>query len=378
MNDNYPQQLADKVTRIRQQFKDFLLDNQTIEVFESSPWHFRQRAEFRLWHERDENGNNTGEVFYAMFEAGKKASPQTLQRTDNLPIASQRINALMPQLLAALKATPRLLQHLFQVEFLSTLRGDTVVSLIYRSPLDSTWEQAAKQLETTLDIHVIGRSRGQKIVLSQDYVTETLHVKGRAFSYRQIEGGFTQPNAEVCEKMLTWACQAAADMQAQDSDLLELYCGNGNFTLPLSLYFRQVLATEVAKTSVNAARHNIAENGCENIAIARLSAEELTEAFNGKRQFKRLAQDNINVGDYQVKTIFVDPPRAGIDKDTLQLMQQFEHILYISCNPDTLYDNLQSLSQTHRVKRMTIFDQFPYTHHVEMGVWLEKMADNKK
>lgn len=359
--DNYQNQLQQKTQRINEQFAAF--QPPELAVFTSAEQHFRQRAEFRLWHEGDE-------AFYAMFESGQKAGKKTLQRTDQLPIASRRINDLMPQLLAALQANSILIKRLFQVEFLSTLNGDKLVTLIYHKPLDEAWKIAAKPLESQLNIHLIGRSRKQKVVLSQDFVTETLTVDGQPFTYRQIEGGFTQPNAEVCEKMLAWACDCAAAMNANTQDLLELYCGNGNFTLPLSKHFRQVLATEVAKTSVHAAKHNIAANDCQNIAIARLSAEEFTEAFSGKRAFRRLALDNIQLDDYAVSTIFVDPPRAGIDADTLSLMQQFEHILYISCNPDTLHDNLQTLTQTHRIQRIALFDQFPYTHHVEMGVWL--------
>ncbi len=370
----YKQQLADKVARIRQQFAEFLNEAVTLEVFDSPPAHFRQRAEFRLWHERDSQGKNTGQSYYAMFEAGQRASQKTLRRTDQLPIASQRINALMPELLKALQAQPLLIERLFQVEFLSSKRGETLVTLIYHKPLDEAWQALAKPLEKELSIHLIGRSRKQKIILSQDFITETLQVRGRAFRYRQIEGGFTQPNADVCEKMLTWACEQAAAMESGDQDLLELYCGNGNFTLPLSQYFRRVLATEVAKTSVASARHNIADNGCDNIAIARLSAEELTQAFTGQRAFKRLAQDNIDVQDYNVSTIFVDPPRAGVDDETLKLMQQFDKLLYISCNPDTLLANLHTLGQTHAVKHVALFDQFPYSHHVEMGVCLQRLS----
>ncbi len=370
MKEHYTTQLAEKADRIRQQFSNVLPETAVLEIFTSAPQHFRQRAEFRVWHERDENGKNTGEAFYAMFEAGQKASAQTLRRIDEFPIASQRINDLMPQLLTAVQAEPIMLERLFQVEFLSTLRGDTLVSLIYHKALDEQWEQSARVLAQSLDIHLVGRSRKQKVVLSQDVVTERLHVLGTEYSYRQIEGGFTQPNAEVCEKMLEWACRAADTIGAQERDLLELYCGNGNFTLPLSHHFRRVLATEVAKTSVQAARHNIAENGCGNIAIARLSAEEFTQAFTKQREFKRLAHDGIDIDDYCVNTIFVDPPRAGVDDDTLALMQKFENILYISCNPDTLFDNLQTLTTTHDIKRVAMFDQFPYTHHVEMGVWL--------
>ncbi len=47
--------------------------------------------------------------------------------------------------------------------------------------------------------------------------------------------------------------------------------------------------------------------------------------------------------------------------------------LYISCNPKTLVENLQRLSQTHRISRCALFDQFPFTHHTEAGVWLERI-----
>ena len=157
------------------------------------------------------------------------------------------------------------------------------------------------------------------------------------------------------------------------SYLLELYCGNGNFTLPLSRCFRQVLATEISKTSVHAAEWSIAENGCDNIKIARLSAEELTEAMNGVREFRRLQEAGINVADYDISTVFVDPPRAGIDDDTLNMLQGFERIIYISCNPLTLADNLNTLAQTHRIVKAAVFDQFPHTHHVEAGVLLERL-----
>jgi tRNA (uracil-5-)-methyltransferase len=67
------------------------------------------------------------------------------------------------------------------------------------------------------------------------------------------------------------------------------------------------------------------------------------------------------------------PPRAGIDAETLKLLQRFEKIIYISCNTDTLYDNLKTLTQTHKIVKFALFDQFPFTHHVESGVLLEKI-----
>ena len=119
-----------------------------------------------------------------------------------------------------------------------------LVTLIYHRKLDADWEAAAKALADRLNIKIMGRSRGQKVIIGDDYVVEQLQVHGRTFKYKQIESSFTQPNAIVCQKMLTWACHT---IQGKNKDLLELYCGNGNFTLPLSLHFNRVLATELAK-----------------------------------------------------------------------------------------------------------------------------------
>lgn len=165
--------------------------------------------------------------------------------------------------------------------------------------------------------------------------------------------------------MLGWAFEA---MGERDDDLLELYCGNGNFTLPLATRARQVLATEISKTSVNAALHNLEENGVDNVRLVRLSAEELTQALNDVRPFRRL--EGIDLKSYDFGTVFVDPPRAGMDPDTCELTRRFERILYISCNPETLAQNIAQLQDTHRIERCALFDQFPYTHHMESGVLL--------
>ncbi|MGU0056594.1 hypothetical protein ACVXG7_17100 [Enterobacter hormaechei] len=52
------------------------------------------------------------------------------------------------------------------------------------------------------------------------------------------------------------------------------------------------------------------------------------------------------------------------------MVQAYPRILYISCNPETLCKNLETSSQTHKVERLALFDQFPYTHHMECGVLL--------
>lgn len=364
----YEQLLAEKTQHLQQLLAPFastdLLEN--MAVYASPKSHFRMRAEFGMWHEGED-------CYYTMMQKDAEGNKQRVKITD-FAIASRAINALMPALLEKLKSHALLKQKLFQVEFLNTLAGDMLVTLIYHKKLADDWLALAQQLEKTFGIYIIGRSRKQKLVVSQDFVLEKLQVHGSTYTYKQLEGGFTQPNAQVCQHMLAWACEQATGLtNAKRTDLLELYCGNANFTLPLSQHFRQVLATEISKTSVAAAQWNISENNRQNIAIARLSAQEFTEANSGTREFKRLKQANISLADYQFSTVFVDPPRAGIDDDTLALLAGFEHIIYISCNPDTLAANLHTLSNTHKVTSTALFDQFPYTEHIEAGVLLTKL-----
>ena len=77
-------------------------------------------------------------------------------------------------------------------------------------------------------------------------------------------------------------------------------------------------------------------------------------------------------GAADLRSVFVDPPRAGLDPATLHCVRDFRNIFYISCNPDTLLANLQCLAPTHSVKALAFLDQFPYTPHIESGVVLER------
>ncbi|MDP5147829.1 tRNA (uridine(54)-C5)-methyltransferase TrmA [Shewanella sp. ULN5] len=355
---NYDAQLEQKRIKLEQTFAEFTPP--ALEVFSSDPAHYRMRAEFRMWHEGDD-------LYYYMFD--KELNEKV--RCDQYIAAGTLINEMMAALIEDLKPNPALRHKLFQVDFLSTLSGEILVSLLYHRQLDDVWLEQAKQLKAKLSQHfnmnLIGRARKQKIDLDREFVIETLTVNGQTLHYKQIENSFTQPNAKVSVKMLEWAIDSTKNSQG---DLLELYCGNGNFSIALAQNFNRVLATELAKPSVDAAQYNIEINKVDNLQIIRMSAEDFSDAMAKKRSFRRL--EGIDLDSYDCNTIFVDPPRAGIDDETLKLVQGYQRILYISCNPQTLKDNLQTLSTTHKITRFALFDQFPYTDHMESGVLLER------
>lgn len=355
---HYSEQLQEKTARLTALLQAFSAP--ALEVFASPPLHYRMRAEFRFWHENDD-------CFFAMTDAEKN-----IVRVDHFPIACVHINALMPALLAQLRNNDTLRRKLFQVDFLAATTGDAIITLTYHKAVNEAWQAQAEILQAQLGCSIIGRSRGKKMVIGKDFVTEQFTVSGETFTQQQPESAFSQPNAAVNQHMLNWAQQHAKN---NDGDFLELYCGNGNFTLPLSRCFNKVLATEVSKASIKALEHNVAANRCDNIALARLSSEEISQALRGDRPFRRLA--HLNLADYHFSTVLVDPPRAGLDDSTCSLIQRFDNILYISCNPETLAHNLQTLCRTHSIEHAALFDQFPYTQHMECGVVLRKKLCKK-
>jgi tRNA (uracil-5-)-methyltransferase len=351
----YDQQLAAKLAAFAADFAACELPPPTAHA--SQPLHYRLRAEFRAWH-------HDGVWDYAMFDPENPRQPVLMR---DFPAADAAICALMPRLRDASLASETLHRRLYGVEFLATLSGDLLLTLIYHRPLDAAWEAAARALADELGVAIIGRSKGQKLVLERDWVDESFELAGRQLHYRQYEGSFSQPNGGVNRQMLAWARAQAAGL---GGDLLELYCGNGNFTVALAPLFGKVLATEVSKTSVKAALHNLESNGIANTAIVRMASEELSAALAGRESFQRLRE--IDLASHDFSTLFVDPPRSGLDPATLEIAAGFANILYISCNPQTLRDNVAALQATHRIAAAAVFDQFPYTHHLECGMLLQR------
>lgn len=353
---SYDSQLTQKVNITQTQFANF--NAPALAVYSSPAEHYRMRAEFKIWHSGER-------CDYAMFKPGTPKKTYTLTQ---FPAASKTINRLMPLLLAELNSHPLLKHKLFQCEFLSSTQGECLITLIYHKPLCDQWQALAKSIATKLDCHIIGRARKQKRVLSRNWVLEELTINNHVYAYEHVEASFTQPNAKICTDMLTWAQHHTHN---NGGDLLELYCGNGNFTLPLAKNFNRVLATEISKSSVDSAKRNMARNNISSIEFARLSSEEFTQALEGVRKFRRL--EHLELQSYNFTTVLVDPPRAGLDEGTLHLINRFDHIVYVSCNPDTLHRDLLTLTHSHTIEHFALFDQFPFTHHRECGVILKKL-----
>lgn len=363
--ETYNKQLLQKQLKLQSMFEPY--SNKELEIFPSPRKHYRSRAEFRVWHDGDD-------LYHIMFD------PQTKEkyRVDEFPVAIKTINSLMTLLLGKLKHNSILRRKLFQIDYLSSLSGETVISLLYHKPLDDEWLREIRMVRQEIcdqfPVNFVGRSRKQKVLVDHDFITESLSVNNslstdkKQYQYMHIENSFTQPNPYVNQSMIEWCL--AKTVNSNDRDLLEFYCGAGNFSIPLAQNFRKVVGTEISRTSVLAANHNIAINDINNVFIARMSSEEFAEFYKTGKSKKRL--EGAQLENLDISTILVDPPRAGLDNGTLELIRDYERILYISCNPETLIDNVRALSSSHMIKDLALFDQFPYTHHIETGIILER------
>jgi len=366
---DYQTELAQKKERVLGLLSPFEVKD--LEVFSAEPSHYRARSEFKIWH--DDEG-----AHYAMSRLDRKGA----FNIEACPKVIVPIEKRMQPLLEAINASEILKHRLFAVEFLATTSDECLITMIYHRKLVEDWSLEAKVLEKSLNAKIMGRSRKQKVVLSDEFVTEKLFIDGKDVYYRHYESGFTQPNPAVNVQMIEWAIKQAKKVQNQKvqnqklevkGDFVESYCGLGNFTLPLSHYFDKVLATEISKRSIYAAKENCELNNVTNVEFVRLASEEMTQALNKEREFTRLKEVDLDV--YNFSTVLVDPPRAGLDDDTIKLIQGMEHIIYISCNPETLARDLVELTKTHEIDDTAIFDQFPHTHHVESGVFLIKKSN---
>ena len=292
-------------------------------------------------------------------------------QTCALPIlCSEAIQLLMKKLLQLLTKKEVLFQKLFQIEFQSSRSKEVMVSLIYHKKLENDWVEEINILKDSLECSFVGRSKNQKIIIGQDYVTEEYKSVNKKFRLNLYEQCFSQTNPDICDQMISWI----EENGKRETDIIELHCGLGTFTIPLSRLFNNVIATENSRPSLVALEKNIKLNNCNNIKFARLSGKETLEAYDEKREFRRLINKEIVLKEYDIRSIFVDPPREGIDQQTVSKISQFDEIIYISCGFESFKRDLDLLKKTHEIEKVAMFDQFPYTNHIESGVILKRIT----
>jgi len=312
----------------------------------SPPNGYRSRCEF---------GYKNG--FYTMYSSEGK-----ILFLDTFAVARPSIQNLMPKLLDEINNSYDLKNKLFQINFRTNRKNKILVSLIYHKLLDDEMKCSANKISNKLNININLRSKNNLYSTHNDLLDD--EIENLETLLFQTDQSFYQPNHFHMPEMIDKAMSFIKDPR----DLLELYCGSGTFTLPLRKIFNKIFASENNRQSIRCLNQSISQQNIKNIFYARLSAEEVSELFEG-RIFNRMKDVDIN--NFNFSHILVDPPRAGLDSNVINLIKNFKNIIYISCNYETYIRDIYKLKD-YKIQNIEIFDQFPNTDHLEIVSLLSK------
>jgi len=174
-------------------------------------------------------------------------------------------------------------------------------------------------------------------------------------------GGFCQVNLRQNHNLIAVVLQFCGVIPGQR--VLDLYCGMGNFAIPLALQGADVLGMEGQGSAIRSAQHNAARAGCTTACFRQ------SPIHDGCRE--------LSASTARFDCVVIDPPRQGAAELAGYLATICRsRLVYISCDPATLCRDLDDLvSHGFTIKRIQPIDMFPQTHHIENVVLLEKNED---
>lgn len=240
-----------------------------------------------------------------------------------------------------------------QIEFIA---GDATVALVFRhlQPLSERDREALTAFAQAQDFAIFLQPGGIDSV--QALWPETVPLSfalpqwNIELNFRPLD--FIQVNAGLNQKMIAKTLELL-DVQPDDR-VLDLFCGLGNFTLPLARVAREVVGVEGEAGLVVRARDNAAHNALENVQF---HAADLAQDLSG-HAWMRAGFDRL----------LLDPPRSGADVLLKQLpLKGLKRIVYVSCHPASLARDAGYLVNERgwKLKAAGVMDMFPHTAHVE-------------
>lgn len=250
-------------------------------------------------------------------------------------------------------APPEPLRELGEIELRASPRGEGVLAILHRrhpGELAPALRAAVDALRREMDVHVEGEpfeiERAQRFELASG--VELL----------APPEAFTQVNWAVNERLVE-AVVAGAEARQVES-FLELFCGVGNFSLPLLAAGKRGRSVERSAVAIDAARRAARQRGLpEDGFVAGDAEREL------RRQMSRSSR---------VDLLLLDPPRRGapeLMRRVAALKPSF--VAYVACDPVTLARDLRKLASSgYRLEALEAFDMFPHTHHVETLAWMRR------
>lgn len=309
----------------------------------SDEWQYRRCARFSVM----PAGNKLKIGF-------RKKQSKEIVDVAHCPVLAQSLNALLPslrELLAQLQGK----RHLGHVELVEADNG-RVVLIRHLQPFSDKDMTTLKQFA---DQH--------QLMLYLAPTPDALEQISGPAPYYELDGlkltfspkDFIQVNREVNHKMVAQAIDWLAI--APSDRVLDLFCGLGNFSLPLAKQANTLVGVEGIDEMVHRASDNAKQNLLENTAFYQANLDDDVTAM-------AWAQEKFN-------KILLDPARAGAAGVMQHIVNLHpERVVYVSCNPATLArDSQVLLEQGYQLERLGMMDMFPHTGHLEsMALFIKR------
>ncbi len=272
-------------------------------------------------------------------------------------IAQQVCPVLLPQLeclIVPLKALLNTLQSRMDLGHVELMYADQGVVILLRhlKALPASDRQLIEQFCQSQQINFFAQDSQQQLVCLSGSEQLSYQLSEWDCTLHFSPNDFLQVNSKVNRKMvaqaLNWLALTADDV------VLDLFCGLGNFTLPIAKTAAQVVGVEGVQKMVDRATANARVNGLNNVSFyqADLSAADVSQQAWAEQGFSK---------------VLLDPARAGAFDCMLFIAKlKPSHIVYVSCDPLTLARDSQLLLENgYKLDKLGLLDMFPQTGHME-------------
>lgn len=309
----------------------------------ANEWGYRRRARLGVRYVRKKEKVLVG------FRELQSSFVAFMSRCEILhPVVGEKLESL-----ADLIASMSVYNRIAQIE---VAISDKVNALVFRNlePLTDQDTQKLKDYAQQNDFAIFLQSGGPDTVtaLYPEQVVLDYQLPDFDLRLEYEPGDFTQVNFDINKKMI--ACAMQWLQPCENDRVLDLFCGIGNFTLPLARSSSYVLGIEGSTAMVEKAKHNARLNKLNNVDFeaCNLADENLAEEWK-KNGFNK---------------VLIDPPRSGAQEIMPNIAKlNPEIIVYISCHPGSLARDAGILVNDYGyvLKKATVLDMFPHTAHVE-------------
>lgn len=307
----------------------------------SSPWGYRRTARFGLQFDRKRKELNMG---------FRLAQTNQLIKQKICPVLLPQLEILIEPLHSLLNSLD-IKEHLGHVELLNSEQG-AIVLLRHLKALTKKDTLRIEEFSNQQQLNFFSQPQSNefKLLVGVNKLTYSLPLWNCCFEFSVTD--FLQVNAQVNQKMVKQAIQWLA--LDENDTVLDLFCGLGNFTLPIARQVKKVVGVEGVQQMVERASHNAQLNNVNNSEFyqADLSSNDIYKQQWAQQKFTK---------------VLLDPARAGAF-NCMEFIASLEvsHIVYIACDAVTLArDSYLLLEKGYKLDKLGLLDMFPQTKHME-------------